>query len=93
MEVSSPIPLSHIRNSKVLFCTKLNVNFNTTKVTKSSEPQKHLKGSLRSFTQSLIENGASNGLGAGTSKPCDFPSMNCCLHLAFLGYTDSAIRS
>lgn len=79
--------------SQVLLYTKLNVNFNTTKVTKSFEPQKYLKGSLLSSTQNLIDTGASNGLGAGKRKLCDFSKYECCLYPAFLGYADSAIRS
>lgn len=66
------LSLSHVLNSKVLLYTKLNVNFNTTKVTKSFEPQKYLKGSLLFSTHSQIDNGTSNGLGVGKRKPCDF---------------------
>lgn len=87
------LPLSHVLNSKVLLYTKLNVNFNTTKVTKSFEPQKYLKGSLLfSHTAKLI---TVHQMDWGQAKESlvIFLSMNCYLHLAFLDYANSTIRS
>lgn len=76
--MSQYIPLFQALNSKVSFYIKLNVNFNSTKVTKSFESVKYLKGSHCPQHKSLIYKMVHQmDCGQVEESLVIFPSMSC----------------